>query len=83
MQVDSKNKVNKKSSIYQLYQFLLSVKDGSIFSYNGLKVEIDSTFDFVDNNVLVRWVNIKEGFNDKVLLANVTEFQTNFSLINA
>lgn len=81
MQVDSKNKVNKKSSIYELYEFLLSVKDDSMFYYNGLKVEIDPTFDFVDDNVLVRWVDVEEGFNDKILLTNPAEFQTNFEII--
>ena len=48
----------------------------------GLKVEIDPTIDFNNQNVLIRWVDVEEGFNDKMIIRSVEEFNANFMSIN-
>ena len=62
--------------------FLYSVKENSLWSYNGLTVEIDPTLDYSFNNVLIRWVDVNEGFNDKVIYYNLAEFKKDFKLLN-
>ena len=46
-------------------------------------VEIDPTIDFTNNNVLIRWREKVEGFNDKIIYYNLAEFKNDFQLINA
>lgn len=48
----------------------------------GLQVEIAPTIDFKEENVLIRWTDIAEGFNDRVIVKNLDEFTSLFSLIN-
>lgn len=83
MRYDFKGKKNSRRRIKSFVDFLDFAKDNSLWLYNGLKVEIDPTVDFNNENVLIRWVDINEGFNDKLIYTTLTEFKKDFILINA
>lgn len=51
--------------------------------YMGITVEIDPTVDYIDNNVLVRWTDTLEGFNDKIIVSSLEEFNQHFTKINS
>lgn len=68
--------------INTLADFLLEAEDLQKWDYNGLVVEIDPTVDFNNNNVLVRWTDVNEGFNDKIIVKSKSEFENLFSKIN-
>ena len=83
MKYDCKGKKNINDPIQDLVFLLETVDNNSIWLHNGLKVEIDPTIDFVNNNVLVRWCDVDEGFNDKVIYNSLKSFQKDFTLLNA
>lgn len=68
--------------INTLADFLLEAEDLQKWDYKGLSVEIDPTVDFGTNNVLIRWTEINEGFNDKIIVKSKSEFEYFFSKIN-
>jgi len=53
-----------------------------LWEYMGLKVEIDPTIDFNSENILVRWLDIEEGFNDKIIVNSLNEFNAIFKPVN-
>lgn len=65
--------------INTLADFFLEAEDLRKWDYKGLTVEIDPTVDFNNNNVLIRWTDINEGFNDKVIVYSKNEFEKLFS----
>lgn len=69
--------------INTLADFLEEVDDLQKWDYMGLTVEIDPTVDFNDLNVLVRWLDINEGFNDRIIVNSLNEFNTHFRKIEA
>ena len=81
MKVDYKNKVVFDAKIVSLVNYLQKADSSSLWNYMGMKVEIDPTADFIDNNVLVRWSDVVEGFNDKVIINSLEEFQQQFQKI--
>ena len=84
MKYDFKGKRdNLNASILDFVFLLDTIKDNSIWLYNGLKVEIDPTIDFTFNNVLIRWKDIKEGFNDRKIYYSLHDFKKDFTLIYA
>lgn len=83
MKYDYKGEKHINAPIQDLVFLLEKVDNKSIWLHNGLKVEIDPTVDFVDNNVLVRWCDVDEGFNDKVIYTSLKSFQKDFTLLNA
>lgn len=68
-----------KGDILKLVRYL-EAHDG-FWEYKGMKVEIDPTVDFEDQNVLVRWTDVNEGFNDKIIVNSLEEFKKEFSFI--
>lgn len=80
MKVEIKNQKYKPKAIKSLYENFQSIKHNNNWVYNGLVVELDPTIDFKKNNALIRWTDIKEGFNDKLLVYSLEEFQSNFRL---
>jgi hypothetical protein len=46
-------------------------------------VEVDPTIDCKANNALIRWTDINEGFNDKIIINSLAEFKSYFKLVNA
>lgn len=83
MKVEIKNSDLKAASIYSLLDYFESLGETPVWEYMGLKVEIDPTIDFKGNDALIRWTDIEEGFNDKLLVNSILEFQSNFRLLNA
>lgn len=82
MKVELKNKDYKPKEIKLLSDFLISLDENPLWNYEGLKVEIDPTIDFKGNDALIRWRDINEGFNDKLIVNSFEEFQSSFKLIN-
>lgn len=81
MKFDFKGTKSSKGSISDFEEFLKSVDDNSVWEYMGLTVEIDPTIDYNSNNVLIRWLDIDEGFNDKIIYHNLAEFKKDFKLV--
>lgn len=80
---DFKGIKTKKFLLNNFLVFLSSVKDNCYWEYYGMKVEINPTIDFENNNILIRWYNVDEGFNDKIIYYNLADFKKEFTLINA
>ena len=82
MKFDQHGNRQSIGKINTLADFLLEAEDLQKWDYNGLAVEIDPTVDFNNNNVLVRWTDVNEGFNDKIIVKSKSEFENLFSKIN-
>jgi hypothetical protein len=61
----------------------LSLNDTPQWEYSGFIVKIDPTIDFKGDDALIRWTDIKQGFNDKMIINSLEEFHSNFKLLNA
>lgn len=83
MKFDCKGTQTKNFLLNDFVEMLNSLNDNSLWNYKGLQVEIDPTPDYSDNNILVRWKDINEGFNDKIIYYNLAAFKKDFQLINA
>jgi hypothetical protein len=81
MKVEIKNPNSKALKIVSLFDYLSPLSDNSKWNYNGLIVNIDPTFDFKGDNVLIRWADINEGFNDKLIVNSLQEFKSIFLFI--
>ncbi len=82
MKFDYKGNVDKSTSIKDFIVLLTNASDNQLWEYMGLTVEIDPTVDYTNENVLVRWLDINEGFNDKIIVNSLEEFNTNFKLVH-
>ena len=82
MKIDYKGKKNSTSSIQTLMDLLNISNDLQLWKYMGMRVEIDPTIDYTNENVLVRWLDIKEGFNDKIIVNSLKEFNTYFKPVH-
>lgn len=82
MKFDYKGTKSPSNEINEFIGFLYSVNENSLWNYRGLTVEIDPTLDYSFNNVLIRWVDVNEGFNDKIIYYNLAEFNNDFKLLN-
>jgi hypothetical protein len=81
MKLDFKGKERNNTKIHNLID-LLQTSDIQIWNYMGLNVEIDTTIDYCKENILVRWLDIAEGFNDKIIVYSLYEFQNLFKPLN-
>lgn len=81
MKLDFKNSEIASSPILPLVNYLTSINDEQLWNYLGMKVELDPTIDYKDSNVLVRWTDIEEGFNDKLILNSLDVFNKHFNPI--
>lgn len=82
MQFDTKGTKSANYKLSNLEAYLRAVSDKAKWLYFGLRVEIDPTIDYSDSNVLIRWLDVNEGFNDKLIVNSLEEFNSNFKLIN-
>ena len=82
MQLEIKNKRTEGGTIDPLYNYLLPLDDSCTFTYMGLTVEIDPSVDFQNQNILVRWTDVEEGFNDKTIYYSLEDFRKDFQLID-
>ena len=82
MIVDYHGTKQSEGRITQLVAFLENADDLSRWLYCGLTVEIDPTADYEFQNILVRWVDINEGFNDRIIVETFEEFNSLFTKIS-
>ena len=83
MNVELKNLNHKPNAINSLIEYLQSLTQIPIWEFNGLIVELDPTIDCKGNDALIRWTDINEGFNDKLIINSLAEFKFYFKLVNA
>ncbi|MES2837207.1 MAG: hypothetical protein V4667_06775 [Bacteroidota bacterium] len=82
MKFDTKGSKSLNYSISKLELYLKNVSSDAKWLYSGLIVEIDPTIDYSNSNVLIRWTDIDEEFNDKIIINSLKQFKTNFRIIN-
>lgn len=83
MRVDIKNPNYIPTKIKPLYHYFSSLKPMNSWEYEGMVVELDPSIDFKGNDALIRWTDIYEGFNDKIIVNSLEEFNSYFKQINA
>lgn len=81
MKLDFKGTKPSTTKILPLVDLLQST-DILLWEHMGLKVEIDPTVDLDNENVLLRWLDTEEGFNDKIIVYSLYEFQNLFKPLN-
>lgn len=81
--VEIKNPTFEPTTIRPLFEYLDSLGESPLWEYFSMKVELDPTIDFESNNALIRWLDLEEGFNDKIIVNSLAEFETHFKLIHA
>jgi hypothetical protein len=72
--------IKYNSNINSLVDLLLSIDGSQKYEYMGMIVEIDPSVDFNNHNVLIRWTDTVEGFNDKIIVKSKSEFLKLFTL---
>lgn len=82
MKLQHKEIERNNTKIESLINLLKNATDEQIWEYMGLKVELDPTIDFGSENILVRWLDIEEGFNDKIIVNSLNEFNSFFKPLN-
>lgn len=82
MKLDFKGIENTTSKIQNLILLLEKSNTSHLWQYMGLKVEIDATIDYTNQNILIRWNDIEEGFNDKIIVHSLRQFNYHFKLIH-
>jgi len=82
MIVEYKGKQENKGEINILVKYLESIDDSQLWKHYGMNVELDSTVDFSSQNVLIRWLDINEEFNDRIIVNSLEQFQSHFKMIN-
>lgn len=83
MNVEIKNRNYEPGAIKPLLDYIVSADSAQKWEYFGLLVEIDPTFDFKGNDALIRWTDVQEGFQDKLIVQSLDEFQSIFLEVNA
>jgi hypothetical protein len=83
MKIEIKNANFKSNSISTLVDYFHNLNTTPNWKYKGLIVELDPTIDLKGNNALIRWTDINENFNDKIIVNSLEEFKTYFKLMNA
>lgn len=83
MKVEIKNEDHNPNTIKPLIEYFQSLMQLPVFEFKGLMVEVDPTIDCKANDALIRWTDINEGFNDKLIINSLSEFKAIFKLANA
>lgn len=78
MHVFYKGAPEKVVSLQPLIDVLENALEPKYWEHHGLKVEIDPTVDYADETILVRWTDVDEGFNDKIIVHSLYEFESLF-----
>ncbi|PIV16412.1 MAG: hypothetical protein COS42_10135 [Flavobacteriales bacterium CG03_land_8_20_14_0_80_35_15] len=81
MKIDAHGSKQKGGKINPLLSYLKKFNDIQKWDYMGLTVEIDCTVDHKNQNLLVRWIEYSEGFNDRLIVYSFEEFNSLFSPI--
>lgn len=83
MKIDFKGVENRSLKIQPLINYLENSSDFQNWEYMGLVVEIDPTIDLNNDNVLIRWTDKNEGFNDKIIVYSLEQYKTLFKEVHA
>ena len=83
MDIHQKGVRSTSSMIQDFARYLEEIPDNQLWTYMGMTVEIDPTVDFSSENVLVRWVDLVEEFNDRIIYTSKEQFLTDFQPANA
>ncbi|OIP01485.1 MAG: hypothetical protein AUJ98_04350 [Bacteroidetes bacterium CG2_30_33_31] len=84
MKIDAHGTNQKGGKINLLLSYLKKFNDIQKWNYMGLAVEIDCTVDYKNQNLLVRWIDYTEGFNDRLIVYSLLEYNSLFSpIVNA
>ncbi len=83
MKITYKGKKKSLGIIQSLVSIIENLNENKKWVFNGLTVELDVTVDYSNKNALIRWTDIDEGFNDKLIVNSLAEFELNFKLSNA
>lgn len=67
----------ENSTFNNFVDFIISQPHNG-WEYFDMEVELDPTVDFNNENIKIRWIDINEGFNDKVILKSKDEFLSMF-----
>ncbi len=78
MKIDKHGTKQSIGRIDTLVDFLVESNDLQKWSFMGLTVEIDPTVDYNDQNMLIRWLDVNEGFNDRIIVNTLIEFKNHF-----
>lgn len=78
MKFDSKGNPNQNTSIEDLIRLITNTSANQVWVYQGLDVTIDPTVDYTNQNVLIRWLDTTDGFNDKIIIYSLFEFNNLF-----
>lgn len=79
MKIDQHGTRQSIGNINTLVDYLENSSDFQKWNYMGLTVEIDPTVDFNNQNILVRWLDLNEGFNDRLIVNSLIEFNSHFT----
>ena len=71
----------KENSTFNNFVDFIISQPHNCWEYFGMEVELDPTVDFNNENIKIRWIDINEGFNDKVILKSKDEFLSMFKKI--
>ena len=82
MKFDYKGIERNQTKIESLIFFFIKMNDAQRWCYMGLEVELDPTVDYNSETILIRWTSINEGFNDKIIVSSLAEFQSLFKPIS-
>lgn len=80
MTYDFYGKRSTNGSINALVDYLTE-QEHTGWEYYGMSVELDPTVDFNNQNVLIRWLDLEEGFNDRIIVNSLDEFKQHFQKI--
>ncbi len=82
MVIEIKNPNHTPLKMKPLFEYLQSISDKSLWRYMGMRVALDPTLDFKGDDALIRWTDVEEGYNDKLIVSSLPDFQRFFSLAN-
>ena len=83
MKITHKGIRSTSSTIQDFARYLEETPDNQLWIYMGMTVEIDPTVDYSSENMLVRWVDLVEGFNDRHIYTSKEQFLIDFQPANA
>lgn len=79
MKFDFLGKRYEGGRINPLVDYITAQDDNQVYELYGMKVCIDPTVDYNFQNVKIRWHDLVEGFNDRLIINSLSEFQDLFS----
>ncbi len=76
-------KIESDNQVFNNFVDFIKEQDFAGWEYLGMNVELDPTVCYSDESILIRWCDLDEGFNDKILLNTIEEFKKNFKRVVA